>query len=236
MTTSIRVAILDEQIPAQLRERPADAEGLEVVWSGSSFDELLRFTARQAPQVIVASLSKLGPDPVAAGDRLLAASGAELFVTVYDYASRATVEHLAGERRRVVRAPVSIPMLKTQMMSAIVRGLLAEPSSARAGSGSSRPPQIRGGGEGALPDAPLYTDAQLGTLRERSSRLACECPNHVAELVTSLLAFERYSRACASRDEDDAAQHRALAAATARARQVMEAALTDLLRFEGIYV
>ncbi|MFO0683182.1 MAG: hypothetical protein U0234_14085 [Sandaracinus sp.] len=234
MTTSIRVAILDEQIPAQLRERPADAEGLEVVWSGSSLDELLRFTARQAPQVIVASLSKLGPDPVAAGDRLLAASGAELLVTVYDYASRATVEHLAGERRRVVRAPVSIPMLKTQMMSAIVRGLLAEPSSARGG--SSRPPQIRGGGDGALPDAPLYTDAQLGTLRERSSRLACECPNHVAELVTSLLAFERYSRACASRDEDDAAQHRALAAATARARQVMEAALTDLLRFEGITV
>jgi hypothetical protein len=87
-----------------------------------------------------------------------------------------------------------------------------------------------------LPRPPKFTDAQLGTLRERRSRLACECPNHVAELVASLVAFERYSRTCANRDDDDAAMHRVLASATAEARRTMEVVLEELLRFERIEV
>jgi hypothetical protein len=233
MTQSIRVAILDEQIPAQLRERPQDAEGLEVVWAGTSVDDLMRSTARVSPQVIVADLDRLGSDPAATAEQLLASSAAELFITVYRFAPRSAVEYLAGAKRRVVRAPVSIPMLKTQMMSTIVRGMLAEASPARA---TAAPPPRRPFEPDPAAEAPRFTDAQLGTLRERSSRLACECPNHVAELVSSLVAFERYSRSCANRDDDDAAMHRALARATGEARRVMEAVLVDLLRFEKIDV
>lgn len=234
MSKAIRVAILDEQIPAQLRERPTDAEGLDVVWNGSSLEELLRFAARESPQVIMADLDRLGADPTASADQLLSASAAELLITVYKFAPRSTVAHLAGEKRRVVRAPVSIPMLKTQMMSTIVRGMLADVSPRE--STPSRPSPVRRPADGDLPDAPRFSDAQLGTLRERQSRLACECPNHVAEIVASLVAFERYSRSCANRDDDDAAMHRALARATGEARRVMESALADLIRFENITV
>ena len=227
-------------LPAQLRERPDEASGLDIVWSGTSFEELLRSTATTSPAIIVADLDHLGDDPQAAIDTLLASSAAELVITVYKFAPRATVAHLLGENRRVVKAPVSIAMLKTHMMSTIVRGLLDESRKA-----STNPPPAR------LPmrariaprpietmngDVPLYTDAQLGTLRERSSRLSCECPNHMAELVTSLLAFERYSRSCANRGEDDATMHRTLARASADARRVMETALAELLRFENITV
>lgn len=236
MSRDIRVAILDEQIPAQLEERPNEAEGLQVVWKGKELEELLRFTARESPQVIVADLDRLGADPSESVRELLATSAAELFITVYKFAPRATVEHLVGDKRRVVRAPVSIPMLKTQMMSAIVRGMLADVGSTPRSDAPTQPPPARRPAAGVLPEAPRYTDAQLGTLRERRSRLACECPNHVAEIVTSLVAFERYSRACANRDDDDAAMHRALASATADARRVMERALGDLLRFENISV
>jgi hypothetical protein len=234
MTDAIRVAVLDDQVPAQLRERPDDAQGLDVVWSGTSFDDLLRFTGQGAVQVVVADLDRLGADPVAASEQLLASSAADLLITLYRFAPREVVDRLGGPRRRVVRVPVSVPLLKLQMMSTIVKGLLAEaprPPSAL----PPRPalgPRVH---ESSL-DAPRYTDVQLGTLRERKSRLACECPNHVAELVSSLVAFERYSKACANRDEDDAAMHRALATATAQARRVMEDALTNLLRFEKIEV
>jgi hypothetical protein len=88
----------------------------------------------------------------------------------------------------------------------------------------------------ASSEPPRYDDAQLGTLRERQSRLACECPNHVAEVVSSLVAFERYSRACANRDDDDARMHQRLASSTASAWRVMEDALTELLKFENIAV
>jgi hypothetical protein len=235
MTQAIRVAILDEQIPAQLRERPDEAEGLEVVWNGTNLEELLRFTARESPQVIVADLDRLGADPASSAEQLLSASAAELFITVYKFAPRSAIEHLAGDKRRVVRAPVSIPMLKTHMMGTIVRGMLAQTAAPRAPRPSKLPAaQLRSGG--LPPEDQRFTDAQLGTLRERQSRLACECPNHVAELVSSLVAFERYSRACANRDDDDAAMHRALARATGEARRTMELALVDLLRFEDISV
>ena len=81
MTRAIRVAILDEQIPAQLRERPADADGLDVVGSGTNLDELLRFTARESPQIIVADLERLGSDPSEAAERLLSSSAAELLTS-----------------------------------------------------------------------------------------------------------------------------------------------------------
>lgn len=238
MTTgAIRVAILDEQIPAQLRERPTEAEGLDIVWAGTDVDGLLQFTATQSPTVVVADLERLGEDPRATADRIAKASGAELFITVYKFAPRDLVASLTGTQRRVVKAPVSIPNLKTQMMSAIVRGLLAqaptpEPITARP---PTRLAPRRAPSESAgVP--PRYDDTQLGVLRERQSRLACECPNHVAELVSSLLAFERYSRACANRDDDDARMHRRLAEATGEARVVMETVLTELLKFENITV
>src|SRR4051812_37522341 len=106
MTTAIRVAVLDEQIPAQLRERPADAEGLEVVWSGTDIDELRRFTGKESPSVIVADLDPLGADPAGAAEQLLASSSAELFVTVYKFAPRGLVANLGGQNRRVLKAPV----------------------------------------------------------------------------------------------------------------------------------
>lgn len=234
MTQSIRVAVLGEQIPAQLRERPSDAEGLELIWSGTSLEELLRSAGRTRPQVIVADLDWLGADPVKAAEQLLKASAAELFITVYRFAARGAVEQLAGDKKRVVRAPVSIPMLKTQMMSTIVRGMLADLTpTAKPASVRMPPPRAP---EAPRPDGPRFTDAQLGTLRERQSKLACECPNHVAELVASLVAFERYSESCANRDEDDAAMHRSLARATGEARRLMEIALVELMRFENITV
>jgi hypothetical protein len=236
MPTGIRVAVLDEQIPAQLRERPRDADGLDLIWSGTDVEELRRFAAQEPPTVIVADLDLLGTDPAGAAEELLRATAAELFVTVYKFAPRGLVANLVGGNRRALKAPVSIPMLKTQMMSAIVRGLLAgEPAPTPA-----QPPTVRPIPRAKPPepvgDPPRYSDAQLGTLRERQSRLACECPNHVAELVSSLLAFERYSRACANRDDDDARMHRRLATSTASARRVMEDALTELLKFENISV
>ena len=50
----------------------------------------------------------------------------------------------------------------------------------------------------------------------------------------SLVAFEDYSRACASRDEEDAAMHTRLADGTARARGAMEELLDALCDHEGI--
>lgn len=38
-----------------------------------------------------------------------------------------------------------------------------------------------------------YSPTQLGRLQEITSALTCECPNHLAGIVTSLVAFEEAS-------------------------------------------
>ncbi len=70
-----------------------------------------------------------------------------------------------------------------------------------------------------------YSDAQLVALTEMPSMVACECPRHLAEIVTLLASFEQYSSECAARDEKDAALHRHLHEVTSTARAMLEQAL-----------
>jgi len=49
-----------------------------------------------------------------------------------------------------------------------------------------------------------------------------------------MLAFERYSRECESRTDEDAALHRRLAEGSGRIRAQLESLLRHLCRHEGI--
>ena len=79
-----------------------------------------------------------------------------------------------------------------------------------------------------------YTDAELVTLTEMPSVVACECPRHLAEIVTLLVDFELYSAECATRNQDDAALHRHLHDVTSTARTMLEQALVRLVIEEGL--
>jgi MerR family transcriptional regulator, light-induced transcriptional regulator len=81
-----------------------------------------------------------------------------------------------------------------------------------------------------------YTDAQLVTLTEIPSMVACECPRHLAEIVTLLVGFELYSTECAARSQADAALHRHLNQVTSEARTMLEQALARVVMEEGLKV
>jgi hypothetical protein len=220
---TIRVAILDERLREQARENPAALDGIEVVWSGTDAAELERTAVGLSPQVLVLNLDLLGDDAVNRHRELVDRSGAELAIGLYTFARRDVVDRINGERSRAVKSPVSLQRLRSQMMSVIVRDLLQgdAPRSDRKSVPSDE-------------FAPRYTAKQLGRLLEIKSTIACECPNHLAELVQSLLDFEHYSRNCQNKNDADAQMHGKLAAATARARRTMEDALAELLVFENI--
>ena len=80
----------------------------------------------------------------------------------------------------------------------------------------------------------LFSRAQLGRLQEIQSAVRCECPSHLSELVTSLAAFEEYSRGCENRDNEDAKLHAHLYKQTSRARRLLEEALLALCQYEQI--
>ena len=80
----------------------------------------------------------------------------------------------------------------------------------------------------------LYSDAELVALSEIPSLVACECPRHLAEIVTLLVGFELYSTECAARNQDDAALHRHLHDVTSAARSMLEQALARVVAEEEL--
>lgn len=81
-----------------------------------------------------------------------------------------------------------------------------------------------------------FSDAQLVALTEIPSMVACECPRHLAEIVTLLVGFELYSKECESRNEKDVALHRHLHEVTSAARTMLEHALARVVIEEGLVV
>jgi MerR family transcriptional regulator, light-induced transcriptional regulator len=79
-----------------------------------------------------------------------------------------------------------------------------------------------------------YSDAELVSLAEMPSMVLCECPRHLAEIVTLLVGFEHYSAECESRSPTDAALHRHLHEVTGIARTMFEQALTRAVIDEGL--
>ena len=82
--------------------------------------------------------------------------------------------------------------------------------------------------------ARLFNDHELAYLASQSTAIACECPTHLAELITRLLHFELYSAECESRSAEDAALHAYLHKTTSRARNMMERALARVVELENM--
>ena len=87
---------------------------------------------------------------------------------------------------------------------------------------------------GIRSDPRRFSDAELVALTEIPSLVACECPRHLAEIVSLLVGFEHYSTECASQNQNDAALHRHLLEVTSTARALLEDALARVVAEEGL--
>ncbi|HRI53141.1 MAG TPA: hypothetical protein PLW65_23465 [Pseudomonadota bacterium] len=262
----VRIAVLSEQVSSQIRtanvDRPRELENVQVVWSGTSGDELRRRGKALRPQVLVVEMALLGEGPAVRHelDELLASTEAELALVLYTFTRREHVQQLNSTRSRALKAPISLATLRLNMLSLLVKDALrtnaAEPEP-RSPSAAPAAQPVRP--ESEMPEPParknpaalapvdssaeplpgasqprLFSQAQLGRLQEIKSAVRCECPSHLSELVTSLAAFEEYSRSCENRDVEDAKLHAHLYRQTSRARRVMEEALLALCQYEKI--
>jgi hypothetical protein len=79
-----------------------------------------------------------------------------------------------------------------------------------------------------------FSDDQLARVAGLASVVECECPQHLANLLVSLNAFEEYSEQCENRDPSDAELHAYLHRAAAQARNLIEEALQKVIVTEQI--
>ena len=89
---------------------------------------------------------------------------------------------------------------------------------------------------GVAADARVLASAArlVAKLAQSTPSIKCECPQHLAEIVLSLSAFERYSADCESNNPQDAALHHYLYRSAAQARALFEDAMERVAEAEGI--
>jgi hypothetical protein len=79
-----------------------------------------------------------------------------------------------------------------------------------------------------------YSDSTLMRVAGISTNVLCECPRHVAEIISQLINFEQYSHECLNKSTQDAHLHAYLSSVSGSARALFEAALEMVAKHEGI--
>ena len=225
----IGLAVLGDYLPAQLLAYERDLSPLEVRVADSNRGRFAADLRCQSADVVILESPTVDADTVPQLLEYMKDCGAEKGIVIYGFGRTRDVE-LARQRGIVmVRAPVDVD----QIHAAVVR-CYNEPSSAKTRAKKSyRSDDDKWTFSGEI--APrLFNQQQLANLANTASGIDCECPQHLAQLVGDLSAFEIYSANCASRDDDDAALHRYLHQTTAQARALIEVALEKVADAEGL--
>ena len=80
----------------------------------------------------------------------------------------------------------------------------------------------------------ILTDRQLAAISASTPKVKCECPHHMASLVSSLTAFEDYCARCEIESPEDTILHAHLGKEAAKARHLVEKALIYLCETDQI--
>lgn len=79
-----------------------------------------------------------------------------------------------------------------------------------------------------------YAPESIAQLAALSPKIQCECPNHIAQLVMDISAFEQYSMECEDQDPAERALHARLRLIAAHARALFEEAVAEVAAHEGL--
>ena len=134
-------------------------------------------------------------------------------VVVYNFSSSRILQQFEDSGMTCLKAPITAAQLLPYL-----------PSKAT----SDRP-------NAALPapSLPRFSDASIAAIANASTTIECECPLHIAQLLTSISAFERYSAECETQQPDDRELHTFLRQIAGRARAQFEVALARVAVAEG---
>ena len=137
-------------------------------------------------------------------------------VLVYHFATDHVLQHLKSAGIIARREPVS----DMDLCDIIQSVLVVEPGHASPGASKIA--------------ARKYNDLVLQKISNIDSKVLCECPKHVADLIRQLNSFEQYSNDCLNNSAEDARLHAYLSAVSGSARAMFEEALERVAAHEGI--
>ena len=218
-----RVVVVGETLAASMEAARDRLGQLDLV---ASFDNNTTFQAqlnRLKADTLVIEQQTLHVDTAIQINDWVNRLGAFRVIVIYRFAGREALKHLPAAKCIKLRAPVTIETLQQQCG---YRGV-AEPDK------SAEVIDLSYITSGITP-ARLFDDETLARLAASSTSIKCECPRHLSELISSLAAFEQYSSECESRNVTDAELHNYLNETAARARYMIETALSKVIETDNI--
>lgn len=227
----IRIAFAGNLSGELLRAAVDDAPACRLVGTFASLDALAAAMRPGAVDLLIVECPNVFEAELAAIQAKLAELRTHRGIVIYRFARPGLLDAAGPEDRRLtaLRAPVSADELRLACLAG-APVMVAPPTP---GGREASPPPLPGrSGSGTPPR--LYSDDELARIARHSSVVRCECPQHLANLLASLAAFESYSAECAHRDPEDAELHAYLHRVSGECRAEMEAALSHLMEHEGI--
>ncbi len=221
----LKIAVVGHALTARIAAQKSDWGDLDIVGLFHSALDLLEHTKSLQINTIVVEIPYLTNDTATNIQQTLKDTGASKAVIVYGFGSRRHLRRLRILPVTTLRAPADALDLKRACMASSADGSL-----------SARQTKSNEGPSTTAIQPRLYDDQTLARIANLSTTVECECPHHLADLVFSLVSFEKYSADCTNRNEQDAALHRYLHATTAQARSLLEVALARLVEMEGLEV
>ncbi len=204
---------------ALAREACANSDIFEFSGIFPDIESLVKREKNPRLDVVVIEWPTLHPDSGVEATRLANRINARHLVLVYDYAPRTALERLPRDRMTALRSPLDLAALE-----AVVAWRFGF-----VGHSQAEADDIAG-----IVTRRHFNDRELAYLAAQSSAIACECPMHLAQLITTLVRFEAYSAECESRNAEDARLHAYLHRTTSQARSTMERALVRVVEFENL--
>jgi DNA-binding transcriptional MerR regulator len=215
-----RVAVFGESLPQEMRDAGLERH-LHIV--DRNWIRFVRACDADKPDAILLELPEFTTDDVAAIRGLIENCPGARVAACFYFARQADLSALHDAGVKTLQAPAS---------AADLWWLLRQPDHPI--DQTTDMPASLPVSDSEAPAPRRFSPSQLAKLATHSSDVVCECPAHLVQLVNSLSAFESYSASCEHTSPDDAALHALLHRETARARAIMEKALLQVARAEGI--
>jgi DNA-binding transcriptional MerR regulator len=171
------------------------------------------------PQVLLVRVNSLHVLAGADIQRLVQAHQFQQAIVLYNFGQEPVVAALKMAGIKVRREPLSNAELAELINSVLWMGHSQEAHAVQ---------------QGGLVPPRKYSDETLSQVANTSNQLLCECPRHVAELISQLASFEQYSQECLNKSAEDAHLHAYLSSVSGSARALFEKALEMVAAHENI--
>ena len=173
----------------------------------------------ERPQVLLIKVNTLQTGVHAAIQTLVQKHKFAQTIVIYNFAPEAVVQAMKFSGLIVRREPLSDIELAELLQSVV----FVNPARAE-----------EFGTSGSVIASRKYSDETLARVAGISTNVLCECPRHVAELISQLASFEEYSQECLNKNAEDAHLHAYLRSISGSARSLFENALEKIAQHEGI--